>query len=79
MSTYEVVSCESRCELCGAVSEIFHRAHTCSGGKPDGWADVEHVCYGSDHYYKDGYTCTKLACPDCIKKKEREKEENQRK
>lgn len=73
MSTYELVTCESRCELCGAVSEPFHRITSCKGTKPDGWEEVDYVCYGSDHYYKDGYSCKKLACPDCVQKKEREK------
>lgn len=36
-------------------------------GKPkaDGWIEVDARCYGSDHYYEDGYPCKKDWCGEC--------------
>lgn len=46
-----------RCDECGTLATM-----PASEKLPPGWRRVDATCYGSDHYYKDGYRCTKEAC-----------------
>ncbi len=62
MTTRQVHIYTFTCDFCKAE-------HT-GPERPQGWGRREDICYGSDHYYKDGYGCTKDACPKCMKGKE---------